>query len=379
MKQDLPEGAIRPPRSGDENGEGSAKGPRSPLAAAEIEGIWTAAVAALGWAVERTDAAYALSDGGGRLRIGVEATLDPEDAVAQLIFHELCHGVVEGPVGWSRPDWGLSNCDDRDVIREHACLRVQVHLAERHGLRELMAPTTEFRAYHDQISGDPLRNERDPAATLAARAVERPSSRPWMDVLDRALAETRGRLDASATAQASPDPGALHPVGFAFVQDAPQESCGTCSWLYRGGRGRPVPRCRQSADRDGIGRRTDPRFRACVRWEPPVSCQACGACCREAYHAVTVSVRDPVVWKRAELVVRNGHRFEILRAGDRCAALEERPLSGGQAEAGPAIPPQPSAPHFSCSIYDDRPRPCREFEAGGPHCLTARRRVGLTA
>lgn len=30
-----------------------------------------------------------------------------------------------------------------------------------------------------------------------------------------------------------------------------------------------------------------------------------------------------------------------------------------------------------CVIYDERPDPCREFEAGSPACLRARRRHGL--
>jgi hypothetical protein len=33
---------------------------------------------------------------------------------------------------------------------------------------------------------------------------------------------------------------------------------------------------------------------------------------------------------------------------------------------------------FHCVIYDDRPRTCRDFTLGSEHCLTARRRVGLT-
>jgi hypothetical protein len=33
---------------------------------------------------------------------------------------------------------------------------------------------------------------------------------------------------------------------------------------------------------------------------------------------------------------------------------------------------------FRCVIYDDRPRTCREFTLGSEHCLTARRRVGLS-
>ena len=31
-----------------------------------------------------------------------------------------------------------------------------------------------------------------------------------------------------------------------------------------------------------------------------------------------------------------------------------------------------------CVIYDDRPRTCRDFTLGSGHCLTARRRVGLS-
>jgi Fe-S-cluster containining protein len=132
-----------------------------------------------------------------------------------------------------------------------------------------------------------------------------------------------------------------------------------------------VERCRQAAPSDGDGpraRRDDP---ACARWEPPVDCQACGACCREAYHVVSVSMRDPVVWKQAHLVERHGHRFEIRREGPRCAALVDRRADG--AAGGP------SAPAFSCTIYEDRPQTCRDFARGGRHCLEARRRVALSA
>ena len=79
---------------------------------------------------------------------------------------------------------------------------------------------------------------------------------------------------------------------------------------------------------------------------------------------MTVSVRDPVVWREPALIVRNGHRFEILREGPRCAALKvasERPT------------------RYSCTIYENRPQPCRDFAANGRHCLDARRRVGLSA
>jgi hypothetical protein len=60
-------------------------------------------------------------------------------------------------------------------------------------------------------------------------------------------------------------------------------------------------------------------------------------------------------------VVRDGDALLLRRAGDRCAAL-----------AGPDGGP------FGCTVYEDRPRPCRDFVAGGRHCLEARRRVGLS-
>jgi Fe-S-cluster containining protein len=78
-------------------------------------------------------------------------------------------------------------------------------------------------------------------------------------------------------------------------------------------------------------------------------------------------MRDPVVWKQPAFVVRTGHRWSLLRAGDRCACLDVAPNLDA-----------PAAKRYACSIYDDRPQTCRDFERGGRHCLTARRRVGLS-
>ena len=377
-------------------------GASSPLTRLGIEDLWVTAATRLGWRVQRTEEAYATSDGRGTISVGVEDSLDPDDSVAQLVFHELCHGIVEGPAGWSRPDWSLRNDDDdpEQVVREHACLRVQIALCEQFGLRKVMAPTTVYRAYHDAIVGDPLVGP-DPAAGLARAALERPESAPWLATVRAALAATLGLLhqaDApitttmttteTASASASTSTAGLeplHPVGFSWGRA--DRTCGDCAWIHRGGRGRPVHRCRQSARGEEAGARTLPDLRACVRFEPPVVCQDCGACCREAYHSVTVSMRDPVVWKQPALIVRHGHRFEIRREKDRCAALEDRrhlPVvssSGGargESLAEPGGGASDGRPTFACSIYEDRPRPCREFEAGGRHCLVARRRVGAS-
>lgn len=335
----------------------------SPLATEAISSLWISVAAEAGWQVIRTTVAYASSDGEGRIFIGVDEVLDGNDAPAQLIFHELCHALVQGPASWARPDWGLSNTDTRDVVAEHACLCVHVLLAAPFELRGVMAPTTEYRPYHDALDAAALATSEDEAAARARAALALPGNARLRDGLVRGLAATRAALDGSGAS--GEQDHARHPVGFAW--GPAEQSCGTCAWFYRGGRGPAVGRCRQSARGEGDGQRTESTARACERWEAPVDCQACGACCREAYHSVTVSVRDPVVWKQPELIVRHGHRFEIQRQGPRCAALADR--RGAPASA---------LPLFSCSIYDDRPRACRDFEANGKHCLVARRRVGLS-
>jgi Fe-S-cluster containining protein len=342
----------------------------SPLARPTIERIWTSVAAEIGFAIVRTDDAYASSDGAGRISIGNDAHLDDDDAVAQLIFHELCHALCEGPDRARLPDWGLDNtgAESAHVVHEHACLRLQIQLAGPFGLRELMAPTTEYRAYYDQLPTDPLADDGDPAVALARVAAERATQAPWRDALARALEQTARSLE--------------HPLGFRAGPAG--ESCGTCAWQYLGGRGRAVLRCRQSADRDGVGRRIGADGPSCDRWEAPVDCHACGACCREAYHSVTVSMRDPVVWRQPDLIMREGHRFEIRRDGDRCAALivetESGPLakpslSNARGAGGAGDEPRR---RYACSIYADRPQACRDFEAGGRHCLDARRRVGMS-
>ena len=196
----------------------------------------------------------------------------------------------------------------------------------------------------------------DPAArSLAAARGPRFDASPWRAAdrggagARRAARERRGTRWASRSGPAA-------------------ETCGGCAWLYVGGRGRaggalPAERARAIGD----GARTEPEHRACARWEPPVDCQTCGACCREAYHSVTVSVRDPVVWKEPDLIVRDGHRFEIRRERDR--------VRGARGQAAPGATPALRAARST----SNRPHACREFAAGGRHCLEARRRVGLSA
>lgn len=175
-----------------------------------LELVWIAAAAALGMNLIRDDEVFASWDGKGTLRIGTTATLDADDSVAQMVFHEICHAAVEGPEGFRRPDWGLDITDPRQAVHERACLRLQAALAGPHGLREFFAATTNFRAYYDCLPADPLAapdDASDAAAAMARAARRRLSTWPasahveldrdqeeingtWEDVVQRALAAT---------------------------------------------------------------------------------------------------------------------------------------------------------------------------------------------
>jgi hypothetical protein len=325
--------------------------------------VWLAAARRIGLRVVRTPDTYAATDGRGTLAIGDAAALDADDSLAQMVFHELCHSLVEGEHAFARPDWGMDNTGPDHDWREHACLRVQYVLAGRHGLRGLFAPTTDFRAFWDQLAGDVLADRADPSVQSAIAGLRRVAFPPWAPALDDALAATAQIAQVAArfaapAADATPSlwhavvtPPAPHPTG--LPPSAAAGSCGTCAWRTGG-------RCRQAAAR------VDPAWPACERFEPALDCQTCGACCRAAYHSVEVTRRDPVVRAHPALIVDRGSYLEIRRCGDRCAALH-----GGAIEHG-------TTTRYHCAIYDDRPRTCRDFTLGSAHCLTARRRVGLS-
>jgi hypothetical protein len=329
--------------------------------------VWLGAARRIGLSVVRAADTYASTDGRGTLAIARDADLDADDSLAQMIFHELCHSLVEGEDSFRAPDWGMDNTGPDHDWREHACLRVQWVLTGRHGLRTLFAPTTDFRAFWDTLSGDVLADRTDPSVQAAIGALRRSAQPPWAPALDEALAAT-ARIASEAARFAPPakldppplwtgitPPPAVHPTGLPAGEAA--GTCGTCAWRHdaRGG-----SRCRQA------DAKVDPTWSACERFEAALDCQTCGACCRAAYHSVEVERRDPMVKAQPSYIEDRGTYLEIRRSGDRCSALH-----GGLIEAGRLT-------RFHCVIYDDRPRTCRDFTLGSAHCLTARRRVGLS-
>ncbi len=325
-----------------------------------LDRVWLAAAARVGLRVRRTEDAYASTDGDGELAIATREHLDQDDSLAQMIFHELCHSLVEGRDAMALPDWGLDNETDRDVPREHACLRAQAALAAPVGLRWFFAPTTDYRAFYDTLGDDPLAPADDPTSRLARTALARAGQKPWAPALGEALVATAAIVRTAAGVPGhdgslfdSVDaPWPAHPAGFTVPPYA-TGTCGDCAWRYVGGRGKAVPRCRRN------DARVDDDWPACEGFEGPHDCLTCGACCRAAYDSVELSTREPLIELRPDLIVRHDSYIELRRDGDRCAAL---------AKTEPLV----------CAVYEHRPKTCRDFELGGAHCLTARQRVGLS-
>lgn len=131
--------------------------------------------------------------------------------------------------------------------------------------------------------------------------------------------------------------------------------CGDCVWHFVGGRGAPVSRCRRHNSQP-----INPNDSVCPAYTTLLDCRECGACCREAFHTVDVSRRDPFARTHAHLLVEQDGRLQLPRPDGNCACLKSE---GGR---------------YACTAYADRPRSCRDFERGSDNCLTARRRVRLT-
>ncbi|HMO15238.1 MAG TPA: hypothetical protein PKD64_13910 [Pirellulaceae bacterium] len=159
--------------------------------------IWISTANQLGIQIVRDESVNATWDGVDTLRLGTDATLDPDDCLAQMIFHELCHALVEGPDSFAQEDWGLFNLEydpatdnPSAAIHEQACLRFQAVLSDEYGLRGFLAPTTDFRTFYDSLPDDPISETGLPDVILATASLDRFKVCPWNCVLRRALGAT---------------------------------------------------------------------------------------------------------------------------------------------------------------------------------------------
>jgi hypothetical protein len=184
-----------------------------------LDADWIELLRGLGFALERSDRAWVSYDGAGTVQVAPDDALDDDDFLGQILLHELCHWFVQGPDARDRADWGLDNTCDRDREAEHAALRLQAHVVDRHGLRAVFVATTDFRPYWEALPVDPL---RDPSLTRpvdeaigprdgdgrwavaqALAAWERLRGTPVLDRIDALLARTP-RADAPTSREAGP-------------------------------------------------------------------------------------------------------------------------------------------------------------------------------
>ena len=166
--------------------------------------IWSQTAKILGMTVVRSHEVFAAWDGQDTLTIGRQDDLDPDDSLAQMIFHEICHALIQGEAAWKQENWGLNNTDGRDDVREHACIRLQATLAGAYGLKEFLAITTDWRVYQDALPDDPLSGQDDPALPIAQQAHQRATTGPWSTALKNALKATQ-TIVATTSAFANDD------------------------------------------------------------------------------------------------------------------------------------------------------------------------------
>ncbi len=331
-----------------------------------VDLIWLRAAADLGLKIRRSADAYASYDGKGTLTISVSVDFDADDSLAQMIFHEICHWLVSGIHAKDRPDWGLSNTSNRDLVYEYACHRLQAVLSAPFGLRAFMAVTTTWRSYWDALPEDPLKDGDDPAIKIAQAGFQLAQTQPFESVLQRSLTATaviadvvRGVADTSSLWNVT---RGRHRLG-SVLSDSKDLRCGSCAWAVSG---KSDLRCRQHKRQGKPAPPVSSDEQACERWEQQLTiedCGSCGACCRQGFDLVPVSGRDPFKKLHPELVQLHNGEYIVPRPDGICVTLD-----GDGAASTP----------YRCRHYATRPKNCVDFEVAGEACLLARRRVGLS-
>lgn len=130
--------------------------------------VWTELSKQLGFDIVRDPEVFAAFDGDRVLRIGTSETLDPDDSLGQMVLHELCHALVEGPEAMGTPDWGLDFDNPNHRAHEFAALRLQASFADHVAMRNFFGSTTDFRWYFDLIPNDSLHSRVDPDSVSKA-------------------------------------------------------------------------------------------------------------------------------------------------------------------------------------------------------------------
>ncbi len=172
-----------------------------------LEVVWLATARRLALTVRRDPNIFSMTDGTGLLAFSTRPELDPDDCLAQMTLHELCHWVTNGVSTYHERDWGFPLWEKIDV-REHGCVRMQCWVASQFELREMFGPTGCFRQYYDALPADPLapldadtEDERiweAAACRIAMDAVARVQQEPFWGPLSAAMSATRAMRDQLA-------------------------------------------------------------------------------------------------------------------------------------------------------------------------------------
>ena len=134
-----------------------------------LDDAWLALLGDVGGQLARSPDCFVAWLGDSRtLLVADEPDLDDDDTLAQIILHELCHHLVEGPESVDLDDWGLNNMTDDDLANEHAALRLQAAILHRPVLRRYLQPTTNHRWFYEGLGSDPLREAQHPETDAAS-------------------------------------------------------------------------------------------------------------------------------------------------------------------------------------------------------------------
>lgn len=106
----------------------------------------------------------------------------------------------------------------------------------------------------------------------------------------------------------------------------------------------------------------------------PPDCLTCGACCASPFLGEGYIQLDAAEQTRLQrrglpvLELVSDPEDRIVMLGTKINAQGERVCVALSGKLGKKV---------ACTVYDERPILCRQFEAGSPECLQARRAVGM--
>lgn len=163
-------------------------GVRTPWTALRsLDDAWLGFLHQLGGTLVRSDDCFVSWLGDRQqLLVANEPDLDADDTLAQIILHELCHHLIQGPDSWHEDDWGLNNMTDDDLPNEHAALRVQAALLSTPLQRQYLQPTTDHRWFYESLGDDPLHSAVHAATDARSQSLALEGHTRWQSWAHRA-------------------------------------------------------------------------------------------------------------------------------------------------------------------------------------------------